>query len=144
MYITYASRPASQSKHVQNCSKYLSFPHTPYPPAIHACSCTLTQNSGNSVCPSESSVVDDPSVTPLLLPVPVPVPVPTGVYAEYDGGSDHTFAGCETPSLGPGPCAKAVIERARAPEGRGEGWRDGGARPDAGEVGCVEAGVGVG
>ena len=95
----------------------------------------LTQNSGsgNSVCPSESSVVDDPSVTP--------VPVPMGVCAEYDGGSDHTFAGRETPFLGPGPCAKAVVERARAPEGRGEGWRDGGARPDAGEVGWGWGGV---
>jgi hypothetical protein len=73
--------------------------------------------------------------------VPVPVPVPTGVYAEYDGGSDHTIVGRETPSLGPGPCAKAVIERARAPEGGCEGWRDGGARPDAGEVGWGWGGV---
>jgi hypothetical protein len=101
---------ASQSKHVQNCSKYLSFPHTPYPAAIHACSCALTQNSGNSVCPSKSSVVDDPSVTLLLLPLPLP----TTMYAEYDSGSDHTFVGRETPSLGPGPCANAVIERAPA------------------------------
>src|SRR5580693_1373881 len=112
MYITYASRPASQSKHVQNCSKYLSFPHTPYSAAIHACSCTLTQNSGYSVCPSESSVVDDPSVAPL--------PLPARVYAAYDGGSDHTFVGRETPTLVRGP-SNAVVERARAPEG--EGWR---------------------
>src|SRR5580693_2870720 len=137
MYITYASRPASQSKHVQNCSKYLSIPHTPYPPAIHACSCTLTQNSVNSVCPSETSVVDDPSVTPLLLPVPAPV------CAAYDGGSDHTFAGRETPSLGPGPCANAVVERAHTLEGGPGARRGGGAKPDAGDVGCVEAGVGV-
>jgi hypothetical protein len=67
------------------------------------------QRSGNSVCPSESSVVDDPSVTPL----PLPVPVPATVYAAYDGGSDHTFVGRETPSLGLGPCANAVVERAR-------------------------------
>jgi hypothetical protein len=69
----------------------------------------LTQNSRYGVRPSGSSVVDDPSGTPL--------PLPATVYAAYDGGSDHLFAGRETPSLGPGPCANAVVEREPALEG---------------------------
>jgi hypothetical protein len=97
----------------------------------------LTQNSGsgNSVCPSESSVVDDPSVTP--------VPVPATVYAAYDGGSDHTFVGRETPSLGLGPCANAVVERARREVEVEVGRQAPGPRPDAGTSVVLRPGLGL-
>jgi hypothetical protein len=50
----------------------------------------------------------------------MPLPSPGTVYTAYDGGSDHAFAGRGAPSLGPGPCANAVVKSARTPEGEGE------------------------
>ena len=66
-YCAYALRTAAQSRHVQKRTRYVSIPHTSYPAAIHACSCTLTQKSGYSVCPSESSFAgasDEPDAVP--------------------------------------------------------------------------------
>ena len=57
-------------------------PQTPYPAAIHACSCTLTQKSGYIVCPSASSFA---GVSDELVAAP-----------GFEAGSvqaDHTFVG---------------------------------------------------
>ena len=127
---SYASRTAAQSKHVQNRSKYVSLPHTPYPAAIHACSCTLTQKRGYSVLPSESSGARASE------------PPPTGLrYDKASSGEDHTFAArltAPSPPAAPGglvpPLVVAIV---RAPVG-GRGWRGG--RGDEGRGGDEDNG----
>ena len=50
-------------------------PQTPYPAATHACSCTLTQKAGYSVCPSVSNSAG-----------------PSNRFEAGSFASDHTFA----------------------------------------------------
>ena len=83
-YRAYASHTGAQSKHVQKRSKHVSMPHTPYPAAIHACSCTLTQKSWYSVSPSASSRCGA-SAAPYMPPVTAPAS------EAGSSGSDHTL-----------------------------------------------------
>ena len=67
-YVSVASRTAAQSKTAPNTSP-LYMPQTPYPPPppVHTYSCTLTQKSGSSVCPSTPSSAgapDEPDAAP--------------------------------------------------------------------------------
>jgi hypothetical protein len=62
--------------------------HTPYPAAIHACSCKLIQKSRYSVCPSVSSPAGA-SVEPYTPALPVAAPASeAGNY-----GLDHKIVG---------------------------------------------------
>jgi hypothetical protein len=122
-YCTYASRTAAQSKHVQNRSKYVSMPHTPYPAAIHACSCTLTQKSGYSVRPSASSAAGVLSRA---------IHSRAAHCCSREAGSDHTFAGrCAD--------ARALVESARTCAGAPTGERRGKLVRGHGRGGLVDA-----